>query len=133
MKSDNEQMLRSIAPFVFNEIEEEEMEELFKKWLADCDKWFIFRDIDGCSQHNVTFSSHYLTDEHAKQIRDVQVPVTVQISMQDKLIPPKKQQELADLLNAKTVVLERAGHIFNKQNRLKMYESVLQHIQNATS
>ncbi|CAF1068651.1 unnamed protein product [Rotaria sordida] len=133
MKPDNEQMLRSMIPLVFNGIAEEEMEELIKKWLNDCDKWFIFRDIDGCSQQNVIFQSHYLTDEHAQQIKDAHIPVTVQIAMQDKLLPPKKQQELADLLNAKTVVMEDSGHMFNKQNRLKFSESVLQHIQNATA
>ena len=132
LKSDNEQILRSMIPLVFNGIEEEEMEELIKTWINDCDKWFIFQDIEGCSHQNVIFHSHYLTDEHAQQIRDAHIPITVQISMQDKLIPPKKQQELADILNAKTVILEDAGHMFNKQNRLKFSKSVLQHIQNAT-
>ncbi|CAF1442103.1 unnamed protein product [Rotaria sp. Silwood1] len=132
-KPDNEQMLRSMIPLVFNEIEEEEMEELIKKWLNDCGKWFIFQDIDGCSQQHVIFNSHYLTDEHAQQIKDAQVPVTVQIAMQDKIFPPKKQQELAELLNAKTMIMEHCGHMFNKQNLLKFSESVLQHIQSATA
>ncbi|CAF1005122.1 unnamed protein product [Rotaria magnacalcarata] len=133
MKSDNEKMLRSIAPYIFNEIEQEEMEELIKKYLTDCDKWFIFQDIDGCAQHNVAFNSHYLTDQHIQQIKTAQIPVTVQISMQDKLLPARKQQELADSLNAKILVLERAGHTFNRENRLKMHESILRHIQSATN
>ena len=131
-KPDNEQMLRSMIPYVFNGIEEEEMEELIKKWLIDCDKLFIFRDIEGCSHQNVIFLSHYLTDEHAQLIRNAKIPVTVQISMQDRLIPSKKQQELADLLNAKTVILEDAGHVSNKINGLKISQSVLEHIQDTT-
>ncbi|CAF1197312.1 unnamed protein product [Rotaria sordida] len=133
IKSDNEQMVRSLVSLVFNEIEEEEKEELIKKWLNDYDKWFIFQDFDGMSQHNVSVCSHYLTDEHAQQIKDAQVPVTVHIAMQDKLIPPKKQQELANLLNAKTVVMEHSGHMFTKQQGLRVFEGVLQHIQDATA
>lgn len=133
LNPDNEQMLRSMIPYIFNGIEKEELEELFKKWLTDCDKWFIFRDIEGCSHQNVIFLSHYLTDEHAQQIRNAKIPITVQISMQDKLISPKQQQELADLLNAKTTILEDAGHVSNKKNGLRISQSVLEHILNITS
>ncbi|CAF1140742.1 unnamed protein product, partial [Didymodactylos carnosus] len=133
MKPDDEQMIRSLVPIVFNGVEEQEMEELIQKWLIDFNKWFFFRDIEGCSQQHLILHSHYLTDEHAQQIRDSQAPITVQISMQDKVLPPKKQQELADLLHAKTVILESAGHMFNKQNQLIFNQSILQHIQNATS
>lgn len=131
VKPNTEETINSVKQFIFNGIEEEEMKELIQKWSSDYDKWFIFQDVDGWSHQNVTFSSHYLTNEHAQEIKNAQIPITMQISRQDKLLPPQKQQDLADLLNAKIVAMEDAGHMLNKQNRLKFSQCALEHLQNA--
>lgn len=133
IKSNSEQTLRSLKSFIFNGFEEEEFEELILKWSHDLDKWFIFEDVDGWSHQNVTFNSHYLTNEHAREIKDARVPITVQICLQDRLLSPQKQQELAHLLNAKTVFMEDSGHMLNKHNRLKFSQSILEHLQNANA
>lgn len=51
----------------------------------------------------------WLSDAQVQRLRDSGIPITVYVSSNDELMPPKHQHHLADALAAKKVVFEVGG------------------------
>jgi hypothetical protein len=98
-------------------------------WLNEYDQWWAFDNPQACACQCSAAGSHYLTNAGVQLIRDANIPITVQISSQDKLIAPKKQHELGKLLNAKTIIFDQ-GHMGDDQVKEQIYRSIVEHIEN---
>lgn len=131
--NDREHMIRNVLlPAAFSpETLKTSGETYAMLWLNEYDEWWAFGDRTACACQSSAAGSHYLTNAGARVIRDANVPITVQISTQDKLMPPKKQHELARLLNARAVVFDQ-GHMGDDHVKEKIYQSIIEHIERAT-
>lgn len=131
IKKDHEHMIRNVLlPATFSpETLKTHGETYATLWLNEYDQWWAFDNPTACACQSSASSSHYLTNEGATLIREANVPITVQISTQDKLILPKKQHELADLLNAKKLILDQ-GHLGDENVKKQIFNSIIEHIEN---
>lgn len=131
IKKDREHMVRNVLlPAAFSpETLKTNGETYATRWINEYDQWWAFGNSKACACQASAAGSHYLTNEGVSLIRDANVPITVQIATQDKLMPPKKQQQLANLLNAKTIVFDQ-GHMGDDQVKIQIYQSIIEHIEN---
>lgn len=131
IKKDREHMVRNVLlPATFSpETLKTSGEAFATRWINEYDQWWAFGNSKACACQASAASSHYLTNEGANRIREANVPITVQIATQDKLIPTKKQQQLAELLNAKTIVFDH-GHLGDDDVKKQIYQSIIEHIEN---
>ena len=131
IKKDREHMVRNVLlPATFSpETLKTSGEAFATRWINEYDQWWAFGNSKACACQASAAGSHYLTNEGANVIRHANVPITVQIAMQDKLMAPKKQQQLADLLNAKTIIFDQ-GHLGDEQVKQQIYQSIVEHIEN---
>ena len=131
IKKDREHMVRHVLlPATFSpETLKTSGEAFATRWIDEYDQWWAFGNSKACACQASAAGSHYLTDEGVNRIREANVPITVQIATQDKLIPPKKQQQLAELLHAKTIVFDH-GHMGDDQVKKQIYQSIIEHIEN---
>jgi len=131
IKKDHENMVRNVLlPATFSPETLKIKGEIYATlWINEYDQWWAFDNAKACACQCSAASSHYLTNEGAALIREANVPITVQIATQDKLMPPKKQQELAELLNAKTIIFDQ-GHMGDDDVKKQIYQSIIEHIEN---
>lgn len=131
IKKDHEHMIRNVLlPATFSpETLKTEGEIYATLWHNEYDQWWAFDNPTACACQSSAAGSHYLMNESAALIREANVPITVQISTKDKLMSPKKQRELAELLNAKTVVFDQ-GHMGDDDVKKQIYHSIIEHIEN---
>jgi pimeloyl-ACP methyl ester carboxylesterase len=131
IKKDREHMVRNVLlPATFSpETLKTNGEAYATLWINEYDQWWAFNDPKACACQSSAAGSHFLTNEGANLIREANVPITVQIATQDKLMSPKKQQELAQLLNAKTIIFDQ-GHMGDNEVKKQIYRSIVEHIEN---
>jgi pimeloyl-ACP methyl ester carboxylesterase len=131
IKKDHEHMVRNVLlPATFSPATLKTTGETYATlWLNEYDQWWAFDNQEACACQCSVAGSHYLTNEGADLIRTANIPITVQISTQDKLMSPKKQNELAKLLNAKTLIFDQ-GHMGDEDVRKEIYRSIAEHIEN---
>jgi pimeloyl-ACP methyl ester carboxylesterase len=131
IKKDREHMVRNVLlPATFSpETLKTNGDTYATLWINEYDQWWAFGNPKACACQASAAGSHYLTNEGANLIREANVPITVQISTQDKLMPPKKQHELAELLNAKTIIFDQ-GHMGDDEVKKQIYRSIIEHIEN---
>jgi pimeloyl-ACP methyl ester carboxylesterase len=131
IKKDREHMIRRVLlPASFSPETLRTNGEMYATlWLNEYDQWWAFDNPQACACQCSAAGSHYLTNAGVQLIRDANIPITVQISSQDKLIAPKKQHELGKLLNAKTIIFDQ-GHMGDDQVKEQIYRSIVEHIEN---
>ncbi|CAF0853514.1 unnamed protein product [Adineta steineri] len=131
IKKDHEHMIRNVLlPSAFSPETINTSGEIYATlWLNEYDQWWAFDNQKACACQSSAAGSHYLTNTGVQLIRNAHIPITVQISSQDKLISPKKQHELAKLLNAKAVIFDQ-GHMGDDHVKEKIYRSIIEHIEN---
>ncbi|CAF0872787.1 unnamed protein product [Didymodactylos carnosus] len=130
IKSNKERMVRDVLiPSTFTP-GTPSCEFYARLWNDEYEQWFSFHDREACACQCSVVGTHYLTDNGARLIRDSNVPITVQISLKDKLMAPKKQQELAKILKAKTVMSDQ-GHMGDNEVKQEIFETVLKHLEEA--
>jgi pimeloyl-ACP methyl ester carboxylesterase len=131
IKKDRENMVRNVLlPASFSpETLKTNGDKYATLWINEYEQWWAFGDSKACACQASAAGSHYLTNEGANLIREANVPITVQISTQDKLMAPKKQHELAELLNAKKIVFDQ-GHMGDEEVKKQIYRSIIEHIEN---
>jgi pimeloyl-ACP methyl ester carboxylesterase len=131
IKKDHEHMVRNVLlPATFSPETLKTNGEIYATlWINEYDQWWAFDNPKVCACQSSAAGSHYLTNEGANLIREANVPITVQISTQDKLMSPKKQRELAELLNAKTIIFDQ-GHMGDDDVKKQIYRSIIEHIEN---
>jgi pimeloyl-ACP methyl ester carboxylesterase len=131
IKQDREHMVRNVLlPAIFSPATlKTDGARHATLWLNEYDQWWAFGDREACACQCSVTGSHYLTDERAQLIRTANIPITVQIATQDKLMSPKKQHQLAKLLNAKTIIFDQ-GHMGDEHVRKQIYQNIVEHIEN---
>jgi pimeloyl-ACP methyl ester carboxylesterase len=131
IKKDHEHMIRNVLlPSTFSPATLKTTGETYATlWLNEYDQWWAFDNQEACACQCSAAGSHYLTNEGVRLIQTANIPITVQISTQDKLMSPKKQNELAKLLNAKTLVFDQ-GHMGDDDVKKQIYRSIVEHIEN---
>ncbi|CAF0980903.1 unnamed protein product [Adineta ricciae] len=132
IKKDREHMIRNVLlPAAFSpETLATRGETYATLWLNEYDQWWAFDNQQACACQASAAASHYLSNEGVQIIRDANIPITVQISTRDKLIPPKKQHELARILKAQSVVFDQ-GHMGDDHVKEQIYRSMINHFENA--
>ena len=134
VKSDTRMMVNSLLPKCFdkeflNSVDERTgrlMIDLWtEKWTAEYADWFSFADLDATASQCPVYATHYLSEDDLKPL--VGSNITVHISMQDELITPEKQFELAGILKAKIIKFE-GGHILGNTQKKRFYDAVLLHL-----
>ena len=129
IKKDREQMVRDVLlPATFSTTTQ--AEQYATRWINEYEQWWAFHDRHACASQCSVVASHYLSDERARLLATANIPITVQIATQDKLMSPSKQQQLARLLKAKTIVFDQ-GHLGDDQVKKQIYQSIIQHLQSA--
>ncbi|UJR10794.1 hypothetical protein I4U23_014981 [Adineta vaga] len=133
IKKDREHMIRNVLlPAAFSPETLKTTGEMYATlWLNEYDQWWAFGNLQACACQSSAAGSHYLPNASAQFIRDANIPITVQISTQDKLVSPKQQHELAELLNAKSVIFDQ-GHMGDDHNKEQIYRSIIEHIEHST-
>lgn len=101
-----------------------------ERWVKKCTeeycKWYCFADVDICASQISAFTSHYLSEDSLRPLRDVFC--TVHIAENDELMPVAKQRDLARILQARTVVF-KSGHSVGTQGELDLFfHAVLKHL-----
>ncbi|CAF2778485.1 unnamed protein product [Rotaria sp. Silwood2] len=131
IKKDHERMVRNVLlPATFSpSVLKANGEQYATLWINDYDQWWAFSNQDACACQCSAAASHYLSNDAVRLICAASVPITVQISLKDKLISPKKQEELAKLLNAKTVVFDQ-GHLGDDDIKKELFRAFIQHLEN---
>jgi pimeloyl-ACP methyl ester carboxylesterase len=131
IKKDREHMVRNVLlPATFSpETLKTSGETYATLWINEYDQWWAFDNTKACACQSSAAGSHYLTNDGAALIREANIPITVQIATQDKLMSPKKQHELAKLLNAKTVIFDQ-GHLGDEGVKKQIYQAIIEHIEN---
>ena len=129
IKQDREHMVRHVLlPATFSPAALQSIGEVYaSRWIEEYDQWWAFGNEEACACQCSAAGSHYLTDEGVRLLRSANIPITVQIASQDKLMPPKKQRQLATLLNAQTVVFDH-GHMGDDHVKQEIYRSVVDHL-----
>lgn len=132
IKKDHEKMVRNVLlPASFSPSTlEAHGEQYAALWINDYDQWWAFSNKDACARQCSVAASHYLTDEGMQLIRSTGIPITVQISLRDKLMPPNKQEELARLLNAQTAIFDQ-GHMGDDDVKKELFQAFIKHLENA--
>ena len=97
-----------------------------REWHRNFELWNAFHDPHACVDHMMVLATHHLEDSDAALIRNSGVPITVQIATQDRIVPPPRQQVLATLLQAKSILVE-GGHMLDSLNSHVVWEQVLAH------
>jgi pimeloyl-ACP methyl ester carboxylesterase len=131
IKKDREHMVRNVLlPAAFSPETLKTHGEIYAtRWINEYDDWWAFGDSKACACQASAAGSHYLPNEGVNLIREANIPITVQISSQDFLIPPKKQHELADLLKAKKIIFDN-GHMGDEEVKNRIYRSIIEHVEN---
>ncbi|CAF0994086.1 unnamed protein product [Rotaria sordida] len=130
IKKDHERMIRDVLlPATFSpsalKVSGEQYATL---WINEYDQWWAFGNQDACACQCSVTASHYLSNDKGRLIRDAGIPITVQISLKDALMSSKKQEELAKLLNAKTVVFDQ-GHLGDDDVQKELFQACIQHLE----
>jgi len=108
-------------------------EEVWKEvWHENYEEWSTFHDQDICAQQIMVLAHHYTNDEGVKMIRDIQVPMTSHIALDDRIVPVFKQEALASALGTKRITTE-GGHMGDTADKRKYYESILDHYRQFSS
>ncbi|CAF3444899.1 unnamed protein product [Rotaria socialis] len=132
IKKDHERMIRDVLlPASFSTAALKVSGERYATlWINDYNQWWAFDNQNACASQCSAAASHYLSNDEIRLICSVGIPITVQISLKDKLISPKKQLELAKLLNAKTAIFDH-GHMGDDDVQKELFRAFIQHLENA--
>jgi len=71
--------------------------------------------------------THYCSRKRLRALKESGIPITVQISSEDKLVHPRQQWQLARYLAAETLVLKGAGHMGAREQWKKWSKGMLSH------
>ena len=120
VKSDPKAMVASLVPQCFSAeyldavgADGKTNRELWTdRWTREYNDWYGFSDKEASASQCSVVGKHWFTDAEAATIKASKVPVFVRIALDDALMKPKAQQELAALLNAEKVET-KGGHMGN--------------------
>ncbi|CAF4618876.1 unnamed protein product [Rotaria sp. Silwood1] len=131
IKKDHERMIRDVLlPSTYSPSALKVNGELYATlWINNYDQWWAFDNQDACACQCSAAASHYLSNDELRLIRTTGIPITVQISLKDRLISPRKQEELAKLLNAKTAVFDQ-GHLGDDDVKKELFQAFIEHLAN---
>lgn len=71
---------------------------------ANYERWNCFHDTDACVQHVNLLACHHLTSAEASAIAASGLTVCVHVALRDRLVPTKRQWELAKCLQASRII-----------------------------
>jgi pimeloyl-ACP methyl ester carboxylesterase len=129
IKPDRERMIREVLlPASFSP--GTQCERYAQLWLADYDGWWAFGDHQACAAQAPAATTHYVSSSRLETICSSGAPITVHIATQDKLMPRKKQEQLAKLLNANTIVFNH-GHLGDENAKSELLQATITHLESA--
>lgn len=135
IKANPRDMMQDLVPKCFDKdylLEMDEsgrtMQELWtEKWTVEFEEWFSFHNVTACASQCSVFATHYISSAKLQSLIRNKLPITVHIAETDELMPPAKQRQLGDILQAKIVTFQ-GGHMGVAKEKAKFFDGILTHL-----
>lgn len=98
-----------------------------RAWSENYDSWNCFHQPQACLNQIMVLASHHLRDQDAAIIRrHLPGRISVQIATQDRIIPARNQEALAQVLQARRIVVG-GGHMLDSLEPEAYWRDVMKH------
>jgi pimeloyl-ACP methyl ester carboxylesterase len=98
-----------------------------RAWSENYDSWNCFHQPQACLNQIMALASHHLSDQDAEMLhRHLPGKITIQIATQDRIIPARKQEALAQVLQARRIVVN-GGHMLDSLEPEAYWADVMMH------
>lgn len=98
-----------------------------RAWSENYDSWNCFHQPQACLNQIMCLASHHLRNQDAETLRrHLPGKITIQIATQDRIIPARKQEALAQALQARRIVVD-GGHMLDSLEPEAYWADVMKH------